>query len=106
MAQPLANASTSGAQAQEPYPFDLAKKNPKDMQAWRNIVPKDLRSIAWVRDFKGTAGPAESETLRGKPAFSGSVCMPHRCGTDYVVYIIAKDGSAAAGAVPASARAW
>ena len=50
----LGLASTSGAQAQEPYPFDLAKKNPKAMQAWRNIVPKDLRSIAWVRDFKGT----------------------------------------------------
>ena len=96
--------AATGAQAQDIYPFDLAKKNPKAMQAWRNIVPKELRSIGWISEFKGTAGPVESDTLRGKPAYSGSVCMPHHCGTDYVIYIIARDGSAAAGAVVSEVR--
>jgi hypothetical protein len=83
--------------------FQLAKKNPKAMQAWRKIVPKDLSGVPWINDLNGATLPMQSVTMRGRPAYMGVVCMPDNCGNNVVVFLIAQDGSAAAGAVGAKA---
>ena len=79
------------------YPFDIAKADPAALSAWRAVVPRQYRRQAWIYSFAGVAGPLQRVTMRHKVFYYGSVCIPHDCGGNFVAFLVAADGSEAAG---------
>jgi hypothetical protein len=90
--------AAASAAAQD-YPYDLARKNPKALKAWQAIAPSEYKREAWISGLNGTSPPMESVSFGGKPAIAGNVCKPHDCGGNFVVFVIARDGSVAVGAL-------
>ncbi|MDI9847939.1 Ivy family c-type lysozyme inhibitor [Rhodoblastus sp. 17X3] len=92
----LAAISFGSARAQD-YPHDLAKTTPAAFAAWRGVTPLEYRNKAWIGQLNGVSTPMERVTMRRRPFCYGSVCMPHDCGGNFVAFLIAVDGSEAAG---------
>lgn len=88
---------TAGLAAESEYPFDIPKKHPAMLTAWRAAAPAKFKAVAWVWSFAGTATPLEARVLGGKAFVLGTVCKPHDCGDNRMSILIAKDGSAAYG---------
>jgi hypothetical protein len=91
------------------YIFDIVKKNPKLLSAWKWIVPKSFSNVKafykdgssspWIVNLDGTAAPVDRILLNGKKFILGSMCWPHNCGGNHVVFLIAVDGSESYGLV-------
>ena len=81
----------------EEYSFDLRKNHPVALAAWVKQVPSTYRTSDWVYRLDGTTSPMEEVTMQGRVFYYGSVCKPHDCGGNNVVFLIADDGSAAYG---------
>lgn len=81
------------------YAFDIPKKYPAQLTAWRAVAPTKFKTVAWVWNFSGTAGPLEERKIAGKAFLLGWVCKPHDCGDNKMTFLLAKDGSAAYGLV-------
>jgi hypothetical protein len=90
------------------YIFDIAKKTPKLMTAWKRIVPrqfanvkaymKDGTTVNWLDSVnEATSSPVDKVLLSGKRFILGQACWPHNCGGNHVVFLIAIDGSEAYG---------
>jgi hypothetical protein len=75
------------------YIFDIVKRNPRILPAWGWIVPPTYSKEKWVKQLDGTTGPVDRVIVRGKPFYLGSVCKPHECGWNYIVFLISVDGS-------------
>ncbi len=92
-------ASQGAAAAADEYPFDLAKKDPPALRAWRAIVPGDLRRQSWVYGLDGTSGPLDRVKLHDRVFYSGYVCKPHDCAGNTVALLVASGGGEAYGAI-------
>jgi hypothetical protein len=92
----LSLCAASLALAQE-YPSGIAKSDPVAIRAWRAIVPPEFRKQGWIYSLQGTETPIQNTSLHGKPSLSGSLCIPHDCGGNFVAFLIANDGSEAYG---------
>lgn len=90
-------APAAGLAADNDYPFDIPKKHPAMLKAWRDVTPAKFKTTAWVWSFAGTATPLEARVVGGKAFVLGTVCKPHDCGDNRMSLLIAKDGSAAYG---------
>ncbi len=87
----------SAATAAENYPFEIKKANRKALRAYQSIVPGRYMAMPWIYTLEGTSPPMSIVKFKGKDCYFGSVCMPHNCGGNDVVFLIAKDGSSAHG---------
>ena len=85
------------AMAADAYIFDIAKRDRQIMPAWRKVVPKDYAGAKWIWRFEGVTIPVERVAFNGKDFYAGSVCAPHMCASDVVVFMIAVDHSEAYG---------
>ena len=54
-------------------------------------------AMPWIYTLEGTSPPMSITKFKGKDFYYGSVCMPHNCGGNNVVFLIAKDASTAYG---------
>ena len=95
-------AAAGAAQAGD-YAFDIPRKYPALLSAWRAAAPAKFKTTVWVWNFSGTAGPLEERRIGGKPFLLGWVCKPHDCGDNKMTFLLAKDGSAAYGLVTSPA---
>ena len=91
--------ASGGVAVAQDYAFDIPKKHPALLSAWRAVTPTKFKTVAWVWNFSGTAGPLEARQIGGKPFLLGWVCKPHDCGDNKMTFLLAKDGSAAYGLV-------
>ncbi|CAN5119352.1 hypothetical protein BH10CYA1_BH10CYA1_34990 [soil metagenome] len=83
--------------AAEKYPFEIKKANRGALHAYQKIVPATYMAMPWIYTLEGTSPPMSITKFEGKDFYYGSVCMPHNCGGNNVVFLIAKDGSSAHG---------
>lgn len=83
--------------AAENYPFEIKKANRKALRAYQNIVPAKYMAMPWIYTLEGTSPPMSIIKFKGKDCYYGSVCMPHNCGGNDVIFLIATDGSSAHG---------
>ena len=81
------------------YPHDLQNTNPAAVKALHQIIPPRLRSVPWIYDLNGVAGPLKTVTVAGKPYIGGLVCKPHDCGDNKFAFLAASDGSRAVAAL-------
>jgi Inhibitor of vertebrate lysozyme (Ivy) len=91
----------------EDYIFEIEKKHPKVLSAWKWTVPKSFQKVTatykngstspWIANLDGTSGPVDKMLLHNKQFVLGSMCWPHNCGGNHVAFLIAMDGSAAYG---------
>lgn len=80
------------------YTYEIVLRNPAVMRAWQSIVPPNLRNEKWImRIENGTAVPVNRVISDHKPFYLGSFCQPHLCAGNYIVFLIAIDGSEAYG---------
>lgn len=85
------------ALAAETYPFEIKKANRPALRAYQKIVPGTYMAMPWIYTLEGTSPPMTVTKFKGKDFYSGSVCMPHNCGGNTLVFLIAKDASNAYG---------
>ena len=83
--------------AAEDYPFQIKKANRAALRAYQKIVPATYMAMPWIYTLEGTSPPMSIIKFKGKDFYYGSVCMPHNCGGNNVVFLIAKDASSAYG---------
>lgn len=91
----------AGAQAQSPGPYimDLIAKQPQLLRGSQNAVPTELENIAWLFQMQAVTTPVETVTLEGQSYYLGWMCQPHDCGDNQAYFIIADQGTEAAGFV-------
>ena len=77
------------------YPWDLRRKMPKAYRSYLKILPMDLKRTAWAGHLDGTGSPVEAVILAGKRYYSGSICKPHDCADNVVLFLVEADGSRA-----------
>lgn len=75
------------------YIFDIVKQNPRILPKWELIVPSVYSNDEWIKQLNGTTIPTSRVVIGGKAFYLGSVCKPHDCGGNYVVFFITVDGS-------------
>ncbi|HEY9679921.1 MAG TPA: Ivy family c-type lysozyme inhibitor [Drouetiella sp.] len=90
-------AASPAVFAAENYPFEIKKANRPALRAYQKIVPPKYMAMPWIYTLEGTSPPMSVTKFNGKDYYYGSVCMPHNCGGNDVVFLIAKDGSSAFG---------
>ncbi len=94
----LADSALASQQAlPEEYIFDLWKKYPKIIPAWKGVVPLQFARDKWIKSLDGTTFPIERVVIGGRHFIAGAVCKPHDCGGNTVAFLIALDGSRAYG---------
>lgn len=79
------------------YIFDIKQRNPAIIRPWVQIVPPVFANHPWIRTLDGTTGPSSTVNVDNGRFYIGSVCWPHNCGGNTVVYLLALDGSRAYG---------
>lgn len=79
--------------AAEDYPFQIKKANRAALRAYQKIVPGTYMAMPWIYTLEGTSPPMSITKFGGKDCYYGSVCMPHNCGGNTLVFLIAKDAS-------------
>ena len=60
-------------------------------------MPSSYTSDLWVKELQGTTDLVQHIIINQKPFYLGSVCKPHDCGGNYIVFLVAVDGSEAYG---------
>ncbi|MGO9389824.1 Ivy family c-type lysozyme inhibitor [Rhodoblastus sp.] len=98
----LALAPAHAAWAQS-YPFELARADPLAFAAWRWVVPAQFRNTPWIGSLNGAAGLMSRVTMRQKLFYYGKVCIAYDCRGNFAAFLIAADGSEAAGLVQSRA---
>ncbi len=93
----MLGASASSALAAENYPFEIKKANRAALLAYQKIVPGTYMAMPWIYTLEGTSPPMSITKFKGKDFYYGSVCMPHNCGGNSMIFLIAKDASSAYG---------
>jgi hypothetical protein len=93
----LTLVSTVNAQDTRFYAFNIPKTNPEAFVAWRKVIPIPLRVESWLYRLEATASPYTTVTVNSKSHLYGSFCKPHDCGANRVAFLMAEDGSEAAG---------
>ena len=93
----ILGVSTDSAIAAEDYPFQIKKANRAALRAYQKIVPATYMAMPWIYTLEGTSPPMSITKFKGKEFYYGSVCMPHNCGGNNLVFLIAKDASSAYG---------
>jgi predicted aspartyl protease len=82
------------------YIFAILQRNPSILHAWERIVPSRYANERWVKELELTAGPVQQIIIKQKPFYLGFGCKPHSCSVDggnYLVFLLAVDGSEAYG---------
>ncbi|MBS1956085.1 MAG: hypothetical protein JST89_18015 [Cyanobacteria bacterium SZAS-4] len=93
----ILNACSGSAVAAENYPFEIKKANRAALRTYQKIVPATYMAMPWIYTLEGTSPPMSITKFKGKDFYYGSVCMPHNCGGNTVIFLIAKDASSAYG---------
>ena len=82
------------------YIFDILERNPSILHAWERIVPSRYANERWVKELELSAGPVHQIIINQKPFYVDFGCKPHWCSVDggnYLVFLLAVDGSEAYG---------
>lgn len=91
-------SSLADPPSKEDYIFDVVQKHPKIQEAWSWIVPPSFKKHNWLNDLTlATSGPFDRVILSGRRFILGWACWPRNCGGNYIVFLIAIDGSEAYG---------
>lgn len=91
-------SSLADSPSKEDYIFDIVQKHPKIHEAWSWIVPPSYKKQNWLKDLTlATSGPFDRVILSGRRFILGWACWPSNCGGNYIVFLIAIDGSEAYG---------
>ncbi len=87
------------------YAFEFSKVYPSLYASLRAAIPNNFANspdFAWLYELNGVAGPIFTETQNGRVYLGGSVCKPHDCYDNRLVFAVSADGSRAIGTVRSS----
>jgi len=90
-------AGAAPAAAGDLYPHELRARAPALHRALAASLPSAREARDWLPRLDGTGGPLARVTLDGRDWYAGYVCRPHDCRDNRFVFLVAADGSSAAG---------